>query len=96
MALNSDFSVKSAPSLNSANSLNLNGNAQLNAVVDTLMNGDSKAKNSKKSATSLNTSTEIEKLEKEVANAKKEVKGWEDKLKELKIRNQEFDTITKM
>jgi len=40
------------------------------------------------------TNTEIEKLEKEVANAKKEVKGLEDKLLELKIRNQEFETHT--
>eukprot|EP01114_Cavostelium_apophysatum_P013545 TRINITY_DN3302_c0_g1_i2.p1 TRINITY_DN3302_c0_g1~~TRINITY_DN3302_c0_g1_i2.p1 ORF type:complete len:1166 (-),score=378.20 TRINITY_DN3302_c0_g1_i2:30-3527(-) len=35
---------------------------------------------------------EIEALEKEVANARKEVKELEDKLQELKLRNQEFDT----
>jgi len=39
------------------------------------------------------TSTEIEKLEKEVANAKKEMKGLEDKLLELKLRNQEFEVV---
>ncbi len=39
----------------------------------------------------ISTCNEIEKLEKEVANAKKEVERWGDKLLELKSKNHDFE-----